>query len=172
MTIKLVVVGVGKTSLLITYINGLFPMDYIPPVYDACSVNVTVKEQVLGLQLWDSAGSEQHDRLRHLCYPGTDIFLICFAINSQESFDHVRAKWYPEISHHVPQALFILVGTKEDLRRNSSETENVTYEQGVQLAKDLNAIGYLECSSLANKNVKTIFDSAVINISFICSNKV
>ena len=55
-------------------------------------------------------------RLRPLSYPQTDVFLICFSLVSPASFENVRAKWFPEVSHHCPNTPVILVGTKLDLR--------------------------------------------------------
>ena len=57
-------------------------------------------------------------RLRPLSYPQTDVFLICFSVTSPASFENVRAKWYPEVSHHCPNTPIILVGTKLDLRED------------------------------------------------------
>lgn len=62
-------------------------------------------------------------RLRPLSYPQTDVFLVCFALNNPASFENVRAKWYPEVSHHCPNTPIILVGTKADLREDRDTVE-------------------------------------------------
>lgn len=49
------------------------------------------------LGLFDTAGQEDYDRLRPLSYPQTDVFLICFSVNSPASFENVKvcsALWY------------------------------------------------------------------------------
>lgn len=46
----------------------------------------------VSLGLWDTAGQEDYDRLRPLSYPQTDVFLICFSVASQASFDNVKYK--------------------------------------------------------------------------------
>lgn len=58
---------------------------------------------------------EDYDRLRPLSYPGTDICLVCFAVNSQTSFENVRNKWWPEIRHFCPDVPVLLVGCKAGL---------------------------------------------------------
>ena len=43
------------------------------------------------------AGQEDYDRLRPLSYPQTDVFLVCFSVESPTSLENVKHKWIPEI---------------------------------------------------------------------------
>jgi len=171
-TIKLVVVGdgaVGKTCLLISYTSNTFPSDYVPTVFDNYSANVKVDDEVVSLGLWDTAGQEDYDRLRPLSYPGTDIFLLCFSVASRPSFDNIKSKWHPEVQHHCPKSLCMLVGTKIDLREDpqtiaklrQNGKQPVSVDEALQRRKEIDAVTYMECSALTQKGLKAVFDEAI-----------
>ena len=57
--LKLIMVGdgaVGKTSMLITYTTGVFPVEYIPHSFDYQDISIVVDDQQCSLGLWDTAG--------------------------------------------------------------------------------------------------------------------
>ncbi|MCJ8749768.1 hypothetical protein PDJAM_G00180200 [Pangasius djambal] len=172
-TIKCVVVGdgaVGKTCLLISYTTNKFPSEYVPTVFDNYAVTVMIGGEPYTLGLFDTAGQEDYDRLRPLSYPQTDVFLVCFSVVSPSSFENVREKWVPEISHHCPRTPFLLVGTQVDLRDDSNTVEKLAKnkqrplspESGDKLARDLRAVKYVECSALTQRGLKNVFDEAIL----------
>ncbi|TWW56980.1 Cell division control protein 42 -like protein G25K GTP-binding protein [Takifugu flavidus] len=172
-TIKCVVVGdgaVGKTCLLISYTTNKFPSEYVPTVFDNYAVTVMIGGEPYTLGLFDTAGQEDYDRLRPLSYPQTDVFLVCFSVVSPSSFENVKEKWVPEITHHCPKTPFLLVGTQIDLRDDPSTVEKlaknkqkpITPETAEKLARDLKAVKYVECSALTQKGLKNVFDEAIL----------
>ena len=179
-SVKVVFIGdgaVGKTCVLVSYIQNAFPEDYVPTVFD----NFTAKavctidgmKRTVDLSLWDTAGQEEYDALRPLSYPGTDIFVIVFAVHNPDSFENVKAKWIGKVSHHCPGTPVILVGNKTDLRTDEIIIQSlaakgqcpVTYKEGMALAKQIGAKKYVECSAKNQDNVRGVFDE-ILNEHF------
>nr|XP_022308728.1 rho-related protein racA-like [Crassostrea virginica] len=161
--VKLVVVGdgaVGKSCLFISYTTNAFPSEYIPTVFDNYSANVMIDEKPFCLGLWDTAGQEDYDRLRPLSYPQTDVFLVCYSIESRASFENIESKWIPEIKHFCPDTPILLVACKIDLRSTSSREDLISREEGQTLAKKLK-VPFCETSSLALTGLKECFEAAI-----------
>ena len=59
---------------------------------DPQNTAIMVDDTPYNLGLWDTAGQEEYDRLRALCYPQTDVFLICFSVVDKASFVNVKQK--------------------------------------------------------------------------------
>lgn len=95
------------------------PQVYVPTVFENYLMDVELSGgQSVEVGLWDTAGQENYDRLRPLSYPDTDVYAICFAIDSPDSLDNVQEKWAGEIAHFNAQAKrpVFLIGLKKDLR--------------------------------------------------------
>lgn len=158
-SMKIVVVGdggCGKTCMLVSYAQQKFPEIYVPTIFE--NYVTTVRSpggKHIDLALWDTAGQEEYDRLRPLSYPDTDIILICFAVNSLVSLQNVKDTWYPEVNHFCPGIPVILVGTKSDLKLTIDES------MPIQVAKEINAVAYIQCSAKTMTNVKSVFDFAL-----------
>merc|ERR1712183_166191 len=85
-------------------------------------MGAVIEGREFNLSLLDTAGQEQYDSLRPLAYPYTDVFIVCYSVNSPSSLKHVKSKWLPEIRFHCPaDTPGVLVGTKSDTRNLSKE---------------------------------------------------
>ncbi|KAG2457441.1 rho-related GTP-binding protein RhoV [Erpetoichthys calabaricus] len=170
--IKCVLVGdgaVGKTSLIVSYTRNGYPTEYQPTAFDIFTGLVRVDGTPVRVQLCDTAGQEEFDRLRSLCYPGTDVFIVCFSVVNPSSFQNIAEKWIPEIRTFSPSTPIILVGTQCDLRHDVNVLINldrfrvkpVLESRARNLADKIRAQDYMECSALTQKNLKEVFDSAI-----------
>ncbi|XP_069766006.1 ras homolog family member Ub isoform X2 [Narcine bancroftii] len=131
---------------------------------------VQVDGTPIRLQLCDTAGQDEFDKLRHFCYQKSDVFLLCFSVVSPSSFQNVAEKWMPEIRSHCPATPVVLVGTQCDLRGDvkvlielaACKERPVPAVAACSLAEKIGAAAYIECSSLTQKNLKEVFDMAIV----------
>ncbi|XP_024145707.1 rho-related GTP-binding protein RhoU isoform X2 [Oryzias melastigma] len=171
---------VGKSSLIVSYTTNGYPAEYVPTALDNFTVVVVVDGKPVRLQLCDTAGqkwglldgsvNDELELLRPLCYRNADVFLLCYSVVRPCSFTNLTHKWLPEIRRHCPGAPLVLVGTQLDLREDvqvliqlaQNQQRPVGTEEGQQLAQELGAAAFAECSALTQKNLKDTFDSAIL----------
>jgi len=133
--LKILAIGdgcVGKTCALVSFTSGEFPHDmantYMPTIFENYSSLLCVNGTVFKLDLWDTAGQEDYDSTRRLTYDRTDIFMIMFSIDDRVSLSNIEHKWVIDITNHAPDSLYVLIGTKIDLR-NNTEKKKVNYNR-------------------------------------------
>ena len=84
-----------------------------------------------------AAGQVDYDRLRPLYYLQADVFIMCYAAIYRQSFLNIKDRWYPEVQYHCPGTPLVLVATKVDMRNNTDQHETVSYDEGMQMARDI-----------------------------------
>ena len=97
--IKLVLVGdtaVGKSCLIVNYLNNAFSDDYEPTVLDVYKGTKSVNKKQMELEIHDTSGDEELYRNREITYNGADVFLVCVASNQRSSLEHV-GRWVSEV---------------------------------------------------------------------------
>ncbi|ELP89299.1 Rho GTPase, putative [Entamoeba invadens IP1] len=159
------------TCFIIKYVTGDFPNQYIPNVFDNYPVNVTYNNIHIDVELWDICGQEEYPILRNkLYYPNTTCFILCFSLVYLDSFGHIKTFWLPEIRHFNQDIPILLVGLQSDLRESTgiivSKYSNgvyqrITTEQGLQMAKEIGANGYIECSSMNDFNLNLVIHKSI-----------
>lgn len=125
------------------------------------------------LSLWDTAGQEEFDRLRSLSYDDTHAIMLCFSVDSKDSLENVESKWVGEIAENCQGVKLVLVALKCDLREGGVDEEGeatggeqrekkdmISYNQGLEVARRIGALRYLECSAMKNRGVNEAFTEA------------
>ncbi|KAM0389436.1 hypothetical protein ACHAQC_008746 [Fusarium culmorum] len=164
---KIVLVGdgaCGKTALCRRFLEGTFFVAEFPTVFETYAAHI----DGVDLSLWDTSGIEDNDRLRPLSYPDSDAVLICFSFDYPDSLENVVEKWIDEVVHFLPGVPCILVGLKKDLRYDEKtikelkkyDQQPVTWDQGNDMAKRINAFRYIECSTKTGDGVREVFEIA------------
>ncbi len=63
-----------------------------PTVFDNFVADIQLDGKPVHLQLWDTAGQEEYERLRPLSYSKAHIILIAFSVDTPDSLDNVTNK--------------------------------------------------------------------------------
>ncbi len=119
------------------------------------------------LNLWNLA--KEKKKKRKMCYPDTDVLFICFSVVEPDLFHRVHKKWLREVKHHCPKTPRILVGTDVELRDDKNTIKKlkkrklspITSTEGLDKAKEIKAVKYLECSASQLESLKQVFDEVV-----------
>ncbi|XP_063851418.1 ras-related protein Rap-1b-like [Scylla paramamosain] len=161
---KLVILGgggVGKTSLVLQFLQGIFSPVYRPTVEDCYSHTLQMPSGLFqALEILDTSGTHCFPAMRELSIRSGRAFLLVFAVNSQQSFYEAQALWSLIRSvKDVDNIPGVLVGNKVDV---AGERE-VSWEEAHSFAVEHMHYGaYLETSAKFNLNVDLVFKELLI----------
>ncbi|XP_055587204.1 ras-related protein Rab-27A [Uranotaenia lowii] len=147
--------GVGKTSFLYQYTDGVFHTKFISTVgidfrekrvlYNSNGINHRVH-----MQLWDTAGQERFRSLTTAFYRDSMGFILIFDITNEQSFLDVQ-NWMEQLRLHAycDDPDIVLCGNKADL-----DHKRVISETRAKSLADKYHIDYIETSAFTGHNVK------------------
>ncbi|KAK3510867.1 hypothetical protein QTP70_022833, partial [Hemibagrus guttatus] len=160
--------GVGNTSLIVSYTMNGYPAEHVPTAFDNFTVTVHVDGRPV--QLCDTAGQDDLECLRPFCYRDADVFLLYYSIIAQSSFHSVRERWTLEVRRLHPVAPLVLVGTQSDLRDDvqvlmwlARQQKQPVKVEARLVSRSLGVSAFAECSALTQKNLKAVFDTAIMD---------
>jgi Ras-related C3 botulinum toxin substrate 1 len=158
---------IGKTCMLMTYLNGSFPDDYVPTVWEQVTREAKVGGATFPICLLDTSGRlDYYPEMERACKQAST-FILCYSVVQAESFANIKRVWLGEVGKQ-PQAPILLVGCKVDLRETKDEDHippscqprpKISRAQGAQLAKEIGAT-FLECSALTMVGLSDVFQTA------------
>eukprot|EP00727_Mastigamoeba_balamuthi_P012805 m51a1_g8147 putative ras-related protein rab-2a (206) ;mRNA; f:39518-40943 len=153
---KYIIVGdtaVGKSCLLLQFTDKRFQ-----PVHDLTigvefgSRTISVNNQQIKLQIWDTAGQEKFRSITRSYYRGAAGALLVYDITRRDTFDHLTT-WLEDCRKYSSQNITImLIGNKSDLEASRA----VPREEGERFAKE-NGLFFLETSAKTSQNVEEAF---------------
>jgi len=118
--IKLTVLGqwgVGKTSMVNTFVEKDFPSMYIPTIgSNIARKEYKLKNNHIRLNIWDIGGQRSFNPLNPVFFSNLDSALLLFDLsNPKESLQEIIETYLKNLSKHSPECIMYLVGNKSDL---------------------------------------------------------
>eukprot|EP00053_Salpingoeca_punica_P007159 m.66033 g.66033 ORF g.66033 m.66033 type:complete len:206 (-) comp14028_c0_seq2:206-823(-) len=145
--------GVGKTSLVQRYTQGVFS-DVVTSTIGASffTHKMIVDGCHIKCQIWDTAGQERFRSMAPMYYRGAHAAMLVYDVNDQNSFENVH-RWVKELQRNVTgTVLLCLIGNKIDLPSDRA----VTSEKGREFAESINALFY-ETSAKTDVGIQEAF---------------
>ncbi|MHA1380909.1 MAG: Rab family GTPase [Candidatus Helarchaeota archaeon] len=154
--------GVGKTSLIIRYIENKFKEDYIPTLgvdFLTKKLEVGAEKIPTSLIIWDVGGQHKWKSKLHLYLQGSDGVIIIYDITRRSTFKNLE-DWINSAKKYAGDVPYLIIGNKNDLEGE----RNVDLNEVIEFSNNLEAVPVLETSAKTGKSVNTMFQTIAQNI--------
>ena len=153
--------NVGKTSIMLSYYDKLFPL-YNISIFQfpaTCWKRININDSYILIETSDTCGQERSMSMGSFFYKNVKGIMVVYDVTNRRSFDDVNI-WLEEArKENTSNAQYILVGNKCDLINKSM----VSREEGQDFADHL-GIPFIEVSVNEKINVERLFETIATNI--------
>ena len=146
--------GVGKTTLLHRYIEGVFLADTRLTIgVEFFLKEIKIEDKKILLQVWDFGGQDHFRPLLKNYAKGARGALILFDLTRPSSLNRIE-QWVNICKQEDPDIPIIFLGTKLDLK------DQITIDDDIALKfkEDYGFFDYLKISSKTGENVQFAFE--------------
>ncbi|ODQ57246.1 hypothetical protein WICANDRAFT_97874, partial [Wickerhamomyces anomalus NRRL Y-366-8] len=153
--------GVGKSSLTVQFVQGVYIDSYDPTIEDSYRKQIEVDGRACDLEILDTAGVAQFTAMRELYIKSGKGFLLVYSVNDESSLQELLALREQVLrikdSTNVPM---VLIGNKCDL-----VDERVLQPQdGIKISEKWGRVPFYETSAMHKTNVDEAFIDVVRQI--------
>lgn len=149
--------GVGKTSVVLQYVQGVFT-NTVPTTIGASffTQRLIISGTRVKLQLWDTAGQERFRSMAPMYYRNARAAVLVYDVTSKQSLADLST-WVAELRGSCGPGLVIaVIGNKADL----ADARTVSSDEGERFARSVGAL-FFEVSAKDNAAVRGVFLSLV-----------
>ena len=147
--------GVGKSCIILRYINGIFSSTHSSTILSTfSSKKIKFDENTLiTLNIWDTAGQEKFRAITKINYQDAAVIILVFDLTNKTSFNIIKDYWYPQVKENAPEnVILVLVAAKCDLENRYE----VDLNEAENYAKEIDAI-FKKTSALDNIGINELF---------------
>lgn len=149
--------AVGKTSLMVRYVEGKFDEDYVETLgVNFMEKTIDLPQAQVIMSLWDLGGAREFVSMMPMVCVDAVAVLFLFDLTNRASLNSIR-EWYRQVRGLNQNAVPFLVGTKFDLfyAQEKSEQEETT-KQARKYARAMKA-PLVFCSASHGINIQKLF---------------
>lgn len=160
MALKIGLIGdsqIGKTSLMVKYVEGTFDDDYIQTLgVNFMDKKIRIRNTVITFSIWDLGGQKEFINMLPLVSNDAVAILFMFDLTRKSTLNSIK-EWYRQVRGFNKTAIPFLVGTKYDEFIDLPHQDQVEVTQ--QAKKFANAMKspVVFCSTSHSINVQKIF---------------
>ena len=150
--------GVGKTSMLLKYVDDYFPDTHIATIGVEYKTKVMIKGKYkINLNIWDTAGQERFKSITKSFFSNSTGIVFVYDITKRDSFSGSSGvkNWIKD-SEDYGKFDSVLCGNKIDLEKK----RQVKFEELKELGLKKN-LEIFETSAKTGKNINEVFEKLV-----------
>jgi small GTP-binding protein len=147
--------GVGKTSLMSSYLTNTFQAEAFPTVAaTSASTTIQLADMNVDLQVWDTAGQERFQSISRMFYRESNVAFVCY---DASTVDTIKG-WVDVVRDESPDCFIFLVATKSDTLDDDELGKQMLI--GRQKKEELDAKLNVFTSAVNGNGIRELFTEA------------
>jgi GTPase KRas protein len=152
--------GVGKSAVIMRYVNNRFVSDYDPTIEDYFTKNSSLEGDLVSVSILDTAGMEDYKALKDHWIEKKEGFILIYSVDIAHSVTRIRedfAKIKDRYEMRDPRKAPVVVLAANKIDKPS---RFVSEQEGQDLAAEL-GVRYFEISAKSSHNIEEMFNFTI-----------
>ena len=155
---------VGKSSMVLRYVEDRFPGDYMATIganFLVKSVNLTLDGEPVrvGLQIWDLGGHTRSTQVGRVFFQGVSGALLVYDLTRPDTLDKIPL-WQDQLRKYSPNAKLYLIGNKNDL----VDERQISTSEGEKAQEAFKVEHFFETSAKTGDHIQETFEHMAISL--------
>lgn len=148
---------IGKTSLMVKYVEGSFDEDYIQTLgVNFMDKKIQIRNTTITFSIWDLGGQKEFINMLPLVSNDAVALLFMFDLTRKSTLNSIK-EWYRQVRGFNKTAIPFLVGTKYDQFIDLSFQDQIEITQQAKKFGSAMKAPVIFCSTSHSINVQKIF---------------
>ena len=151
---------VGKSSMVLRYVEDRFPGDYMATIGANFLVKSVDLENIkVGLQIWDLGGHTRSSQVGRVFFQGVSGALLVYDLTRPDTLEKIPL-WQEQLKNFSPRTKLYLVGNKNDLE----EERQITTEEGQNAQEKYSVDHFFETSAKTGDHIQEAFEHMAFSL--------